>query len=346
MTPVYALNAHASFACRHSGACCTAGWAIPVEAHKRNVIPVEWLTPGDDGACPEFDRSSRLCRIHRDHGETSLPESCRHFPRRALIDDRGTFVTLSHFCPTASRLLVESRTPLAVVEVVATEPGRTYEGLDARGAWPPLLRPDVLFDYASFNRWSAFLVEAVGDAHAPAAALTRVAAVAERLRAWHVAEGPLTEWTEEAVSRPPTDDELDDARRRFSHLSRVEQYERVCRTVPSGLSAPRVPDDITAAASAWLDEAWQADARPAARYLAAKAFAAWTPYQSHGLRTQIAELYAAEAVLYVEAARASVCRQSPLDQAGWIDAIRASDWLLMHLSDRDALMTWLRGAES
>ena len=34
-------------------------------------------------------RTVRLCRVHRDHGEAMLPESCYHFPRRALMDARG-----------------------------------------------------------------------------------------------------------------------------------------------------------------------------------------------------------------------------------------------------------------
>ncbi|MGE5360921.1 MAG: hypothetical protein ACM3NQ_18035, partial [Bacteroidales bacterium] len=29
--PVRSLSIHAHYSCRHSGACCTAGWPIPVE---------------------------------------------------------------------------------------------------------------------------------------------------------------------------------------------------------------------------------------------------------------------------------------------------------------------------
>ena len=346
MEHIYALNAHAAFACRHSGACCTAGWAIPVEANKRTVIPVSWLTPDDSGACPEFDRTSHLCRIHRDHGEPQMPESCRHFPRRALIDDRGTFVTLSHFCPTASRLLVEARTPLAIVSIDSRGKERAYEGLDARGEWPPLLRPGVLFDYASFEAWLTFAVGTLGNCTAPVATLTQVAATAERLRSWHVELGPLSDWTDASVSRAVADEELRQAADRFAKMSRFERYERVCETVPAGLNPPRPLSELERTASRWLDDTWQSNAQPAGRYLAAKTFAAWTPYQSHGLRTQIAELFAAEAVLFVEATRICARRHSPLDQTGWIEAIRASDWLLMHLADRPALMAWLKDSET
>ena len=30
-SPVFALSIHADYRCRHSGACCTADWDVPVE---------------------------------------------------------------------------------------------------------------------------------------------------------------------------------------------------------------------------------------------------------------------------------------------------------------------------
>jgi hypothetical protein len=340
---VYALNAHASFSCRHSGACCTAGWAIPVEPDKRARIPVAWLTPDTSGACPEFDRATHLCRIHRDHGEPMLPESCRHFPRRALLDDRGTFITLSHFCPTASRLLVESTAPLAVVGLAGREPSRVYEGLDARGEWPPLLRPGVLFDYESFDVWIRFAVQTLGNATAPATALGQVGVVADRVRNWRVEDGPLLDWTRAAVERTVSARELTVAFAHHDERSRTERYERVRQSVLAGMRVPTIPDDLEIVHRRWLAEAWESDARPAGRYLAARVFAAWTPYQSRDIRVHIAELRIAEAVIYIEAARVCAARQAPLDVEGWIAAIRASDWLLMHVVDRDALLAWLNG---
>ena len=81
------------------------------------------------------------------------------------------------------------------------------------------------------------------------------------------------------------------------------------------------------------------------RYVASKAFASWTAYQGRGLRTQIAELFLAASVFRVECARA--CRNAgvPLDRDRTIDALRASDWLLMHLVDRTALMAALAEVE-
>ena len=117
---MFSLNAHAAYACRHSGACCTAGWSIPVEARTWPMVRADWLLPDESGACPQYDRPSGLCRIQRDHGETMLPESCHHFPRRALIDTRGISVALSHYCPTAAALLLDGTEPLTVVASAVT----------------------------------------------------------------------------------------------------------------------------------------------------------------------------------------------------------------------------------
>ena len=80
------------------------------------------------GVCDYFDEPTHLCGVHRDHGEAMLPASCRHFPRRALIDDRGVFVTLSHYCPTAAGGLFDD-TPLTIVANPPAFPhGRDYDG--------------------------------------------------------------------------------------------------------------------------------------------------------------------------------------------------------------------------
>jgi lysine-N-methylase len=44
-----------------------------------------------------FHDPQGLCAIHRDLGEARLPVSCRHFPRLALNDARGTFISLTHY---------------------------------------------------------------------------------------------------------------------------------------------------------------------------------------------------------------------------------------------------------
>jgi hypothetical protein len=102
--PVYALSIHADYRCRHSGACCSTDWDVPLELPVfRNldaVIRSERLRPfaaaedggaplvtGSDlldgaaaifartaeGHCVFFHGESHLCIVHRDFGEAMLP---------------------------------------------------------------------------------------------------------------------------------------------------------------------------------------------------------------------------------------------------------------------------------
>ena len=343
--PVFCLNVHASYACRHSGACCNAGWNIPVEPQIRSLLKAEWLLPGPDRACPEYDRQSGLCRIHRDHGESSLPASCYQFPRRALLDNRGTFVTLSHFCPTAAALLVDFNGPLAIRANAPAFPAeRVYEGLDARGEWPPLVRPDVLFDPESFALWERYLVETIsGSSDRVDETLARVAVMGERLRQWSSDRGPLAAWTADVLTTPPASTSL--STDRYAPFWGPDAFRYAVATIPPGLDGPSLPRDLEKNDAQFVAGNWNAFAPVVLRYVAAHAFASWTAYQSRGIRTQIAELFMAAAILRVECARACQARQSALDRRALLDAVRASDLLLVHLADRDALMDWLGEVE-
>jgi hypothetical protein len=344
--PVFALNAHAEYACRHSGACCTAGWSIPVEARLRPRIGAAWLIPGPDRACPQYDRPTGLCSLQRAGGEGLLPGSCHQFPRRALIDERGTFVSLSHFCPTAAALLVHGTAPLTVVQNPRAFPAaRRYEGLDARGEWPPLLRPDVLFDNPSFTLWERHLVEHVGQSNQTVErTLTAVADTAERLRAWSIDRGPLVEWTRQVLGR--ADRMVERSHARYTAFTGVNAFVGAVHTVPSDLDAPAVPDALAEVDARLVAPVWDSMAPLALRYLGAKAFASWTAYQARGVRTQLAELHMAAAVLRVECARACGETRAMLDADGIVRAVRAADRLLVHLADRDMLMAWLGKAEN
>ena len=171
------LSIHAGYRCRHSGACCTAGWEIPAEAPVVNAASWRFGNRGllfrpdrapdgsavlalrGDRSCVFFDDAhGRLCEIHRELGEEFLPSACRHFPRVVLSDRRGTFVTLSHFCPTAASLLVPNE-PVSIVEAPASLTlNGTADGLDARDVLPPLLRTCMLADVDGYADWeNAFL---------------------------------------------------------------------------------------------------------------------------------------------------------------------------------------------
>lgn len=342
---IFSLSAHADYTCRHSGACCTADWAIPVEADRRAVLGTEVLRPGDHGGCHFHDRDARRCRVHRDHGDAMLPSACYHFPRRALIDDRGVFVSLSHFCPTAAELLIQSPGPLTIVEMPRAFPAdRQYEGLDARGTWAPLVKVDLLFDHQSYARWERYVVTTLDEPEADSAwtGLGTLAATAEYLRGWTPEVGPLEGHVSTLERRAWTATERRDAWRRYERFADLAAYEQLLALVPAGLRVPSL--------SAKLYEMWTSvdtevivPPRVTRRYLAAKAFGSWAAYDAFGVRTAIAELALAALVLQVEAARvvAGEGQLRALDTPALVEVVRAADWLLVHLVDRPALMTWL-----
>ena len=150
------LNVHLPYACRHSGACCKAGWPIPIEPERAIVLGRGGTLPQDaTGACI-FHNGRCTVYEHR-------PMSCVHFPYVCLTDARGVHVTLSHFCPTAASLLFDHRGPIEIVEGPPPIPGLEIpEGLDARESLPPLRensRPKtqdprpVLMSYEEFSEW-------------------------------------------------------------------------------------------------------------------------------------------------------------------------------------------------
>jgi hypothetical protein len=198
----FSLSIHADYRCRHSGACCTAGWEIPVEVHRRPVIGAEAVSTR--GGCRFFDTDGRrLCSLHRDHGHDAMPMACQQFPRRALLDDRGVHVSLSHFCPTAAAMLFRDDVRL---DIVADPPAFPmdfhYEGLDARGALPPLLAPDVLMNLESYSAWER---ESIGllarDDRSVEQALGAIRSATVALSRWRPGDGPLLEAVEHVFRR-------------------------------------------------------------------------------------------------------------------------------------------------
>jgi hypothetical protein len=217
--PTFSLSIHADYRCRHSGACCTAGWEIPVELYRQPIVGAATLTTA--GGCRFFDTDDdRLCAIHRDHGYDAMPMACQQFPRRVLLDDRGVHVSLSHFCPTAAAMLFRDDVPL---EIVADPPAFPrdgyYEGLDARGSLPPSLVPDVLMDFESYAAWERECIRllarddwsverAFGAIRSATAALSRwrpgdvplVAAVVQAFERFRDPAGPIRD--DISLSRP------------------------------------------------------------------------------------------------------------------------------------------------
>ena len=306
--PSYCLNIHAGYACAHTGACCTAGWPIPVEAPLLTAVERKLLTAAappfrtatasdgtllsilavtDDGSCVFFEADrGRLCAVHRTMGPELLPAACRNFPRVAMRDPRGLFVTLSHYCPTAARLLIQDR-DLAIIEApLSLTLDGAVEGLDATGVLPPLLRPGMLMSLDACTRWEHEAVATLNDR-----ALTARAAV--RTIADATADAACWRPGGETLSRR-IDDAFALARRR----------------------AERAP-----ATTGRLEHA-------ARSFLAAHAFANWSAYQAGGIGASAAALSSALAALEGHLAAQRAAHASEED--AFIAAVRAADFQLRH----------------
>jgi len=124
------------------------------------------------------------------------------FPRSVLIDPRGTFISLSHFCPTAAALLFIDAPPASIVDAPASLVNvGPLDGLDARSAWPPLLRPGVLMDLESYAVWEQYGVELLTrDGVAPEAALSSLDLAAARIAGWIPGEESLLQRVRDAFA--------------------------------------------------------------------------------------------------------------------------------------------------
>jgi len=371
---VFALSIHADYRCRHSGACCTSDWDVAVELPlyrsldealtSGRVAPagqadegdppliIEEELPGDAGAmiartatgdCVFYHRRSGLCVIQRDLGEPMLPSTCRHFPRLAVRDARGTFLSLTHYCPTAAASLFRDDVPIEIVEGPAAFPDAEYDGLVINSDdWPPLVRPEMLSDLDGYTAWERHMVSRCADE-----GLTPESVIATLDRDARLVRGV----------KPPAG----------------ESIARAIATLPRGGVADAVPDTLDASLAtlaevmAAVPEEWrptadehdlakvfQRDVRPhwlawqapLKRYLAAKAFASWTAYQGQGLLTIVRGLDAALALVRVEAARQCRDAKRPLDEALMREAFRYADYSLNHLASGDALAEAWSRAES
>jgi hypothetical protein len=367
---IYALSIHADYRCRRSGVCCTSDWDVPVELPLyRNLeealasgqlIPA--AAPADDepvfvqgpdlpdaaaamvsrtpsGDCVFYHRGSGLCVVHRDLGEASLPATCRHFPRLAVLDARGTFISLSHYCPTAASMLFRDDVPLAIVESPAAFPPAEYDGLRVGSdAWPPLLHPRMLMNGDTYSAWERHMVERCADpALAPEAVIATLERDARLLRTYRPGSQPL----DDAIAQLPR--------------TAVDEPEPVTLAASLALYA----EAIGAAPEEWkpkpdeerLEEVfelsvapeWRRWRWPLKRYVAAKAFASWTAYQGRGLLTIVRGLEAALALVRVEASRRCRDLSRTLDGELLCEAIRQADFLLNHLAVAEELAeAWSR----
>jgi hypothetical protein len=322
-----------------------------LQAHVSSLDAEAVLRQDPSGACVFFDRpAGNLCAVQRQCGHRWLPAACRHFPRVTLIDAQGAFVTLSHFCPTAAHMLF--RTDVTRTVIASEVPGLSdrgeHEGYDATATVPPFVRPGVMFDADSRCLWDDFVVDVCGvEGAAPEDVLAGMARGADRLRSWTPARGALHAFAHEEL-----DGQVHEMtarvgfKRQSVHLDRVARlFAIVAATVPSGISLPVLPDDMCGHDARLMAPQWAGLSRPVCRYLAARAFGAWSAYQGEGVRTQVAVVAAALAVLRVEAVRQAATAGRPLDAGLLAEAFRAADLLTVHQSSSDDVVRALGDVE-
>jgi Fe-S-cluster containining protein len=358
----FCLSLHASYGCRHAGACCTAGWTIPIEApafdrvslhlghHAKSAL--HFTTSGvlpagaaavvgvrPDGACVFFESDrGRLCAIHRELGRDALPSACRQFPRVVLQDARGTLVAFSHFCPTAAALL-HSPAPLAIVAAPPNvDLDGAVDGLDARGTLPPLLHAGMLADPEGYAAWEAGAVGLFDrDDLTASQALATLRTIARTLEAWRpggisLADGVARAF--ETTAAADAEENLDED---------LQRVRLVRSAVPAGLTAPP-PVERDLFRDRWAHTAPIVSGfdRTVRAYLAARLFGNWVAYHGRGLRSVVEYLDTCHAVLKVEAARHSACSSMSSPWQTVIEpAIRSADLLLMHLADTKELASRL-----
>lgn len=352
--PAWCLSLHAAYRCQHAGACCTAGWPIPAEpavvqairlhfgrradaavdttSHDEH-LPLVGVTSG--GACLFYDGpNGRLCAIHRDIGEPYLPSACRHFPRVVLRDLRGTFVTLSHFCPTAAALLFAAPAPRVVPAPATLTLAGMAEGLDATIALPPLLREGMLTDLEGYGTWERsclMLVVEAGDGADDA--LRRISDATRVVSRWSPADGALSECVRRAFAHVATpagscaDEPADEG---LALLA--------LRAVPADVPAPDILKEPELA-SVDAAEVWRRFDAVIRRYLAARLFGSWWGYLGLELSGVVAAIRVHRALL-----RRQLGRRLPLAEprVALFEAIRDTDLVMVHLSDPQRLADLLR----
>jgi Fe-S-cluster containining protein len=360
---VYALSIHAAYRCRHSGRCCTADWDVPVElpvyrslsealavGRLRVVEAADGLAPfvlGPDlpdeaaamlertagGDCVFFERGSGLCAVHRDVGHAALPATCRHFPRVAVRDRRGTFITLSHFCPTAASMLFRDDVPLAIVANPEAFPPGDYEGLAVGDDdFPPLLHPRMLIDGEGYAAWEAHMVSRCADmSRSPETVLATLGRDARLLRGW----GPGGSSLPEAVHALPRD--WVDTPAPCTLGDSLERHADAMAAVPPDLRPEPDAAGLSEAFDGFVRPAWSGLGAAINRFIAAKAFASWTAYQGRGVCTIVSGLDAAVSILRVEASRQCRNAARPLDRDLLLEAFRATDFILNHLAVAEVL---------
>jgi hypothetical protein len=352
------LSFHAGYRCQHVGACCSAGWDVEVEPHIVDAVRSGRLLPvlstdAPFAALPEGDAlapartTSGECAFHHAHrcslqevgSESMLPSACRHFPRVYLRDARGTLLTLSHFCPTAASLLLDT----APVTVVDAQPplalAEPIEGLDAREALPPLVRPGLLADTAGYGAWEEAVVRTFLDSPDVDSAFSRIEEATETIRRWSPSKGPFTSAVQSAFAVTTV------AASTADQPARLSRAFAIVRELTGPHPLMEVPSGFERDWTRLHDAAAHAMRNPMARYLAATAFGNWIAYRGQGLRSIVEWLRACYDVVRVQMVR-HLPDQTVIRPEDLIESFRTADYIVVHTVDSLAFGRAATGFES
>lgn len=351
---VRSLSFHADYRCGNTGVCCSSGWDVAVEtsvqlrleprlAERASLLPngpdgfVALSEPptgchaafrrDSAGVCWFRDKERRDCAIHREFGVDSLASACRQFPRVAVLEPGQTSVSLSHYCPTAAGLLFREPSEFRIVDGPEAFPSTwPFEGLDARQAYSPLLRPGVLLGFDGLRAFEASAVAVLAQPDVRVA-VGRIVAAVERIRAWRPDFGPVPD-----LVRLAFDQAAGGSR---THLA-SDPRRTLADSIPPG-SPPKLPPLPT-----FVGTFPQIEARSdlaLRRYVAARLIGAWVMFQGDDLATVAAYLgLCLDCVFLFESARDRT--EAELDR--WREAIREADLWLLHYCDPQRLAANLR----
>jgi len=342
--PARGLVAHAAYACRHSGVCCSSDWEIPVDdalhARLAHAIAAGELRPRDGiglldrpglppgtrsvlgrlrGRCVFHREGPCACSLHAWSGPEAKPIACRQFPWIAVHDPRGTFVSLSHVCPSAAERLADA----ALLQLVPMpRSAATFDGLDVRRALPPALSARRLLDWDALSAWETQALDACARNDAPDAVLRDLVALRTHARRWTPGQGPLAAWV---AAWTPDRAPSSSGGTVWTADAALDAIVRAA--VPVGLAVPPAVERID-------PPHWDAAAPLLRRYLAARLVACWPLHYGAGVATAIAYVAALLTVLAAELSRRA--GSAPF-QAAVAGAIAEADRLVVHLAAPDAL---------
>lgn len=350
---LHTLAGLAAYGCGHSGSCCRAGWPVPVEPQPLRLLQLAQvdrrfalagkplvsnglLTTTAEGLCPHHQAgTTHGCGLETALGSAVLPDTCRQFPRILLADDRGWHQSLSAWCVTAAHLILQGGGDFLSFDHIHWDARVHRDALDARGTWPPLLRPGVLM---GLDAYEGFERRAVEGFFAPAArhgspcrdTLGQLLQWVVHVRAWRPSVEPLESHLNRSWPSVDLPGRPRDAQLLVNDLLHEVPAEWRPSAWPGGLTDADMggPPISRGQAESVLH-----------RYLGTRLIGSWIAYQGEGVLSVCASLVSS----YVLAAAALAANGRDVVTSGRMaSALRAADWLQLHLMDREAWAGWCR----